>query len=281
MASRKLPFGYQIRQGQIEAHPVELETLRWIFHRYVDGSSYKEIAVLLQEQGAAYVPGKCWNKNMVARILADRRYVGADGYPRLIDEKLFRSVGDALSSRASPVQKKPECTAVQWLAVCGTCGERALRDSRQHGKERWQCPKCKSISTLATDEKLVAETRAVLNRLIADPDTVTCLDCEMDEGKDSAQREENEFKEMVADPSFDEPAARAKALSLAAARFDALGSEDYESMRIQHLLAGAEPSAELDTTLLRQITSAILISPTGEVRLKLKNKQIVERSTFL
>lgn len=280
MASRKLPFGYQIRQGQIEAHPVELETLRWIFHRYVEGSSYKEIAALLQEQGVAYVPGKCWNKNMVARILADRRYVGADGYPGLIDEKLFRSVGDTLSSRASPIQKNPGCTAVQWLAVCGTCGERVLRDSRQHGKERWQCPKCKSISTQATDEKLVSETWAALNRLIADPDTVTCLDSDMAEGKDSIQREENEFKEMMADPSFDKSAARAKALSLAVSRFGTLGSEDYETMRIQHLLAGAEPSTELDTTLLRQITSAILIYPAGEVRLKLKNKQIVERSTI-
>lgn len=280
MASRKLPFGYQIRQGQIEAHPAELETLRWIYHRYVEGSSYKEIAALLQERGAVYVPGKCWNKNMVARILADRRYVGADGYPRLIDEKLFRSVDDTLSSRASPIQKSPACTAVQWLAVCGTCGERVLRDSRQHGKERWQCPKCKSISTQATDEKLVAETRTVLNRLIADPDAVTCLDCGMDEGKASIQREGNEFKELMADSSFDEPAAKAKALSLAAARFDALGSEDYETMWIQHILAGAEPGGELDTTLLRQITSAILIYSAGEVRLKLKNKQIVERSTF-
>lgn len=123
MASRKLPFGYQIQQGRIEVHPGELETLQWIFCRYVEGSSYKKIAVLLQERGVSYVLGKPWNKNMVARILADERYIGTDGYPKLIDEKLFRSVGDTLSSRASPIQKSPACTAVQWLAVCGTCGK--------------------------------------------------------------------------------------------------------------------------------------------------------------
>ena len=280
MASRKLPFGYQIQQGRIEVHPGELETLQWIFCRYVEGSSYKKIAVLLQERGVSYVPGKPWNKNMVARILADERYIGTDGYPKLIDEKLFRSVGDTLSSRASPIQKSPACTAVQWLAVCGTCGERVLRDSRQHGKERWQCPKCKSITTQATDEKLVAETSDMLNQLIAHPDIVEWLDTETSEAEDTIQSAEDAFRETLAVPSFDEAAAKSKALSLAAAQFDALGSEDYETMRIQHLLDRAEPSTELDTTLLRQITSAILISPTGEVSLKLKNKQIVERIEF-
>lgn len=280
MVSRKLPFGYQIQQGRIEVHPAELETLQWIFHRYVEGNSYKKIAALLQERGVPYVPGKPWNKNMVARILSDQRYIGADGYPRLIDEELFRAVGGTLSNRASPVKKSPECAAVQWFAVCGTCGEKVLRDSRQHGKERWQCPKCKSITTQATDEKLVAETSDMLNRLIAHPDVVEWLDTGTSEAEDTIQSAEDAFRETLVAPSFDETTAKSKALSLATARFDALGSEDYETMRTQHLLTRAGPSDRLDTALLRQVTSAILIHPTGEVSLKLKNKQIVERSDF-
>ena len=68
------------------------------------------------------------------------------------------------------------------------------------------------------------------------------------------------------------------ALSLAAARFNARGSEDYETMRIRYILASAEQHDGLDIVLLRQITSAILIYPTGAVSLKLKNSQITERS---
>lgn len=193
MESRKLPFGYQMRKGQIEAHPTETETLQWIFQRYVSGSSYKEITALLQARGVPYVKGKCWNKNMVARILADRRYIGIDSYPRLVDEKLFQSVRDTLSSRRLPIQKGRGCTAVQWLAICGTCGERVLRDSRQHGKERWQCPKCKSISTQATDKKLESETKDVLNKLIANPNIVECLDSEASEMKETIQDAEDAF----------------------------------------------------------------------------------------
>ena len=89
------------------------------------------------------------------------------------------------------------------------------------------------------------------------------------------------FAQELENEEFDESAARAKAISLAAARFDALGSEDYETMRIQYILAKAEQNGGLDTALLRQITSAILIFPTGEVSLKLKNGQIMKRSDLI
>ncbi len=91
----------------------------------------------------------------------------------------------------------------------------------------------------------------------------------------------NGFAQELENEEFDESAARAKAVSLAAARFNALGSEDYETMRIQYILAKTEQNGGLDTALLRQITSAILIHPTGEISLKLKNGQIMKRSDLI
>ena len=70
---------------------------------------------------------------------------------------------------------------------------------------------------------------------------------------------------------------KAKSISLASARFNALGSEDYETMRIQYILTRTEQNGGLDIELLRQITSAILIHPNGAVSLKLKNGQIIEK----
>lgn len=92
---------------------------------------------------------------------------------------------------------------------------------------------------------------------------------------------ENEFNLAIQAEEFDESTARAKAISLAAARFNALGSEDYETMQIQYILAKTEQNGGLDTALLRQITSAILIHPTGEISLKLKNGQIMKRSDLI
>lgn len=93
-----------------------------------------------------------------------------------------------------------------------------------------------------------------------------------------SERLENEFNQAINAEEFDEADARTKAISLAAAQFDALSSESYETMRIQYILSRTEQCGGLDTTLLRQITSAILIHPTGAVSLKLKNGQIIERS---
>lgn len=89
---------------------------------------------------------------------------------------------------------------------------------------------------------------------------------------------ENEFDLAIHAEAFNESEAKAKAISLASARFNALGSEDYETMRIQYILTRAGQNGGLDTELLRQITSAILIHPDGAVSLKLKNGQIIERT---
>lgn len=278
MANRKLPFGYQMRNGKVEIHPVEAEVLHRIFKQYSSGVSYKELVNWLREQDVPYMPGKLWNKNMVARVLQDHRYTGTDGFLPLIDEMLYQTVQTAILHRTSPTKKDAECSAVQWFARCGVCGERVLRDSRQYGRERWQCLQCKSISTKATDRKLVSETRELLRWLLTDPDAVSCPDHNLMEADERIQCVESTLKEMLDIPEFNESAAKAKALSLAAARFNALGSEDYETMRIQYILAKAEQSDGFDVELLRQITSAILIHPSGAVSLKLKNGQIIERS---
>ena len=76
----------------------------------------------------------------------------------------------------------------------------------------------------------------------------------------------------------DEGAAKSAALALASVQFDALGSEDYETMRLQYILKQSEPCDGLDTGLLRQVASAILILPSNAVSLQLKNNQITERS---
>ena len=81
---------------------------------------------------------------------------------------------------------------------------------------------------------------------------------------------------MLNIPELDETEAKTKALALAEARLNALGSEDYETMRIHHILANAEQRDDLDAGLLRQISSTILIHPFGAVSIKFKNGQVVE-----
>lgn len=79
---RKIPFGYQVRNGRINCHPEEAELVRAIFSRYLLGGSYSQIADEMTQQGVRYHQHNAqWNKHMVKRILENERYLGMDGYP--------------------------------------------------------------------------------------------------------------------------------------------------------------------------------------------------------
>ena len=80
-SNRKLPFGYQMERGELKEHPVEAETVRDIFCRYLAGASFAALAEHLRNDGPAYDGDKPWNKNMVARILENAKYTGNDGFP--------------------------------------------------------------------------------------------------------------------------------------------------------------------------------------------------------
>ena len=271
MANRTLPFGYCISHGKVCVVEAEAEIVRSIFTSYAAGRSYDDLTRWLNGQSIPYLPGKPWNKNVVARILWDERYLGGDTYPPIVTAEMFGSRKPSTSGRLN----LPQIKDIRILARCGVCGE-PIRREREN---TWRCPHCMASAVSTTDQRLIDAVAELLRELCSHPDMVVIPDSENKE-RNTILAAENELAHTLEAAEFDESAAKAKALSLAAARFDALGSEDYETMRIQHLLAGVKPSADLDTVLLRQITSAILISPTGEVRLKLKNKQIVERSTI-
>ena len=271
MAIRTLPFGYRISHGKVCVVEAEAEIVRRIFAGYGECHSYDDLTKWLNGQSIPYLPGKTWNKNVVARILRDERYLGGDTYPSIVTAERFGSRKPSASGRLN----MPQVKDIRILARCGVCSEPVRRER----KNTWRCPHCMVSAVPTTDRRLITGVSELLRELCGHPDVVG-IPASPDDDNSGVLAAENELAHELEAVDFDEAAARAKALSLAAARFNAIGSEDYETMRIQHLLAGAEPSAELDTVLLRQITSAVLIYPHGEVRLKLKNKQIVERSTF-
>ena len=92
MGNRKLPFGYQMRFGDVIPHSDEAEAVQKIYQNYLAGASFRQIAEGLQAQGIPYDGDKQWNKNMVARILENERYTGSGPFPALIPAELFRSV---------------------------------------------------------------------------------------------------------------------------------------------------------------------------------------------
>lgn len=101
--NRNIPFGYCMVNGKYALNALEAETVQEIFKKYIGGKSLKTIAA---EMTIPYIIGKSvWNKNMVCRVLENRKYVGENGYPQIITSEDFRLV--ALIKAERNTYRKP------------------------------------------------------------------------------------------------------------------------------------------------------------------------------
>ncbi len=269
MANRKLPFGYCLRNGQVREEATEAEMVRLIFRRYGEGASYGTLADELNALGCPYAPGRSWNKNMVARVLQDGRYLGSAEYPRLLSPELFHHAQSARPDVSGRLEC-PEIKDIRVLARCAQCHE----PMRRMRKNYWYCSNCMASPGKIMDEALILCVERLLRSLRGHPETI--VPAPATEGENEAvQTAQDLLAHELERTEFDETAAKAQVIALASARFDTLGSGDYEPMRLRHLLDSAKPCDDLDTALLRQVAAAVLIHPSGAVSLKLKNGQTI------
>lgn len=131
MGNRKQPFGYKMSLGEIVIQKSEAKLVQEIFLRYIAGESLNELTESLRQQDIPYDEGRLWNKNMVARILADARYTGEKEYPKLIDKEQLIAANEKRSNKPQlPKRQKPKrCCAGsvahrhlnRWSKVSPTC----------------------------------------------------------------------------------------------------------------------------------------------------------------
>lgn len=240
MGNRKQPFGYKMVVGEIVRNEPEAKAVQDIFLQYTLGASLKEIAEQMSRTGPAYDVGKAWNKNMVARILENPKYTGADGYPTIVDIKLFELATEKRQSK----QRLPERTPAQ-KALKRLCSKPLQPDTEENVV--WL------LDRLAgRPEKIAQPPPAPLPQT----DTSSKLDT------------------LLSTQPLDEDAAQSLILQLAAEQYDAIGNGEYETQRLRRLFTAFERTAELNAELLQSAVSAVLVT-RQTVRLQLKNGQII------
>lgn len=247
MGNRKLPFGYQMRMGEIVRNEPEAKAVQDIFLQYTLGASLKEIAEQMSKTGPTYDEGKSWNKNMVARILENSKYTGADSYPKLVDIKLF----EAAAEKRQAKQCLPERTPAQ----------KALKRV------------CSKPPTPEIEQQVIH----LLDRLTEQPEHIA------QPAKQSApihSTTQAELDEVLNTQLLDEDAARSLICKLAQEQYDAIGNEEYETERLRRLFAAFECTAELNAELLQSAVSAVLVTHQA-VRLQLKNGQIIGKDDLV
>ncbi len=103
LKNRNIPFGYCMKNGKFTLNEPEAEAVKQIFAQYIGGDSIKTIAAKMTVPYNSCKPK--WNKNMVSRILENRRYIGENGYPAIISQEDFRTANAIKSTRYTKSSK--------------------------------------------------------------------------------------------------------------------------------------------------------------------------------
>ena len=247
MGNRKLPFGYQMRMGEIIRNEPEAKAVQDIFLQYTLAASLKEIAQQRRKTGPSYDEGKSWNKNMIARILENTKYTGADSYPKLVDIKLFETAAEKRQAK----QRLPERTPAQ----------KAL----------------KRVCSKPPSPEIEQQVTHLLGRLVEQPERITQPEKQATSMHSSTQAE---LDDVLNIQPLDENAARSLICKLAQEQYDAIGNEEYETERLRRLFTAFECTAELNAELLQSTVSAVLVT-RSVVRLQLKNGQIIGKDDLV
>ena len=244
MGKRKQPFGYKMKLGEIVPQPQEAEAVRSIYLQYLAGASFKQLAEQLQTEDVPYDEDKSWNKNMVARILEDSRYVGADLYPPIISAEQLQAVQE---------RRKQNCTAspplpaqAELYKLCGS----------------------------AVPGSAAKRIRKALNHLIDDPLRISMAASAVCDTAEIRQLQQ-ELDTLLQARPVDEDAARQKALEVASLKLASVKTEEYESHRLRGVFETHPKMDTLDTALLKQSLRKIECHD-DTVCLLLKNGQWLE-----
>jgi len=258
--------------GEIIANEPEAAAVRKVFCLYLSGVSLQDIS------GAMIVPyndSVNWDKHKVKRILDNSKYIGMDGYPKLIDERDFLAAGRLKPGKcvSSPLPCSQEIQLLKAVAVCSECGKRFIRKPNRHGNARWRClnQHCSSkISLLDDDLKHIVN--ALLNDIIRNSALLKASQPNHQEPIAVIKLQNEVNQEMSkARPGAD---TQKLLLSLSAEKYTAC-NDTHSTLAIREIFEKHEPADQFNCGLFVAAVGKVLVSRDAHITLRLKNGQVL------
>lgn len=194
--NRVILFGYCMKNGEITTEPKEVYAVEEIFREYLNGSSFLQIAKLMESEKIRYSEDSDrWNKNMVKRIIENEKYLGTDKYPQIIDEDIFKRANEKRVQKATTLNLVcDDLQEIRKVTYCLECGEKLFRRTNGKGREYWNCgnPDCFKYEYRLTDQMIIGAVLTVLNTAIANPSLL-----ELDSEFEKLYAEEQQLSERL------------------------------------------------------------------------------------
>lgn len=283
--NRRIPFGYVMIKGDIKADPVEISAVIKVFNEYIAGNGLTAIAKMLEADGIPYYKGEpaAWNKNMVKRIIENKRYIGDETYPQIIDAAIFKRANDEKEKKANNICLVPDNMAeLRSIIRCAECGGRLFRNRN----DTWNCksPSCRRFSYIVTDQMIESAVLNMLNTAAANPSLVDAEgEMSIYSPSGAVLKQKNEIDRLMDTGRIDYDTVKSAMMKLAKIKYQCCSYNDVPQMtsRIKTLLAERGQLDELDNDLITKIVRQITVSHYAEIGLELINgvrlKNITEK----
>ena len=283
MKIRNILYGYQCVDGKIEFHPQESAVMKEIFQAYTEGKSLLELSKWLNERQIEYMPGVVgWNKSRIMRLLEDKRYLGDDRYPALIDQSTYNTVQEMKYNRCDQknVDRQADIFQIDIPVRCPNCNGLMKRkvDIRRTDSTRWRCqnPECRA-SVAKKDESLFDEMTELLNTAIANPETITIPTEEEIESSTELRRLNNEITRAFDSIQIDRTAVREMMIRYASMKYAELDSAVYRAQRLKDIFSTSQPLTSFSVEFLHSTTDEIMLYTDGTIGLILENGQEIRK----
>ena len=285
--NRRIPFGYQMKNGEIVTQPRELYAVSKIFADYLKGKSLLEISRSMQEEQIPYHPGEDfgWNKNMVKRILENEKYLGTETYPQLISADIFHRANNKKIKKATNICIVPdELKKIRNITLCAECRKRLFRN--QNGT--WNCKtyRCSEFEYVATDQMILSAVLNILNSAIANPSLLD-VEAEMSVYTPNGEvvKQKNEISRLMDSTDIEYDRIKTAILELAELKYECCSYDDVpqKTALLKEIMKGVKRLNTLDVELLLKCAEHITVSHNATIGLELINgvklNNITERSS--
>ena len=286
--NRVILFGYCMKNGEITTEPKEVYAVEEIFREYLNGSSFLQIAKLMESEKIRYSEDSDrWNKNMVKRIIENEKYLGTEKYSQIIDDDTFRLTNEKRIRKATTLNLISEdLQEIRKRTYCTECGHRLSRIGGNSKYEHWDCrnPDCYKLEYRLTDQMIIGAILTVLNSAIANPSL-------LESGGEISTysptvdiaRQQNEINQMTDSPQVDFDRVKSEIFKLAEMKYDCCSYNEspQKTEELRNLLENNKQLNILDIGLFKACVSRIWISHFCTIEVELINgvriKNITEK----
>lgn len=237
MKNRTLPYGYCCESGEIVLQPQESKILARIYIKYAGGESLADIAKQLNNAEIEYMAGvAAWNKGRLKRLLEDKRYLGTEKYPSIIDKEIYMAVQNLKNERNNQRETDRQNDIFKLAApiICPDCGSKMHRrhDSRCKCQQRWICKNknCNTIISMA-DNDLLKELCELLETV--KPESIEWLDKKPFLPSAEVNRLNNEINRMFDSAEIEREALRNKMFNCVSEKYSSLDNDLYTAKKLQ------------------------------------------------